>query len=118
MCNPQILLKAAFRRLEGWGVLRALDDYLGAMWCSLAVVYNINLAAYLPFDVAPDGYPYPDRACCGMAYRPRAHIYDYPHNGEMAPDRRTAYIRCGEEDSDIIFLGGEGFSTARITDEE
>jgi hypothetical protein len=39
-------------------------------------------------------------------------------NGEMAPDRRAAYIRCGEEDSDIIFLGGEGFSTARITDEE
>jgi len=29
--------------------VRALDDYLGAMWCSLAIAHNINLAAYLCF---------------------------------------------------------------------
>lgn len=98
--------------------VRALDDYLGAMWCSLAIAHNINLSIFLPFDVAPDGYQYPDRACCGMAYMPCAYIHGDPHNGEMGPDRRIGYIHYGDDDSDIVFLGGEGFSTTWITKEE
>jgi hypothetical protein len=87
------------------------------MWCSLAIVHNINLAIFLRFDVAPDGYQYPDRACCGMAYKPRAYIYDDPHHGGMGSDRRIGYIHYVDDDSDIVFLC-EGFSTTWITKEE
>jgi hypothetical protein len=97
--------------------VRALGDYLGAMRCSLAIAHNINLAIFLRFDVAPDGYQYPDRACCGMAYKPRAYIYDDPHHGGMGPDRRIGYIHYVDDDSDIVFLC-EGFTTTWITKEE
>jgi hypothetical protein len=60
--------------------VRAEDDYLGAIWCRVAVMAGRNLAHYLPFDVREDGFPYPDRACCGLPYMPRAHILDFRPN--------------------------------------
>ena len=72
----------------------------------------------MPFDIAPDRYPYPDRTYYGIVYRPRVHIYDYLYNGEIVVDRRIIYIRYSEEDSDIVFLSSEGFSIDRIIDED
>lgn len=46
---------------------------------------------------------------------PPAHILDFPENGAIAADRRIAYIRCGEGDTDIVFLGGENFDPTTIT---
>jgi len=69
-----------------------------------------------PFDCHLDGFPYTDRKCIGLVYTPRASFTDFPTvDGFIVADIRIVIITV-LEDSGIIFLGGEDFDVANITD--
>jgi hypothetical protein len=94
--------------------VRADDCYLGACW--MASDLKKNLHPFFSADIHPDGFPFPDRAGCGLAFMPRAHIKDFPdaENGKMVHDRRVGYIRC--PDGQIVILGGEDFRAEAVPD--
>lgn len=90
--------------------IRADDCFLGACW----MASDKNLHPFFSADVHPDGFPFPDRTGCGLAFMPRAHIKDFPDakTGRMIHDRRVGYIRC--PDGHIVILGGDSFRAEAI----
>jgi len=96
--------------------VRAHDDYLGALW--MASDGKNRPFGNFPFNCHPDGFPYTDRKSVGLIYTPRANFTDFPTaDGSKAADMRIAIITL-PQDAGIIFLGGEDFDVANVTDEQ
>lgn len=96
--------------------VRLYDGYLGACWMAYPLR---NLVGSCPFNTHRDGFPYPDRAYCGISYQLRANQIDFPKQGVMAADLRIPFIQCGtDNDGDVVFLDGENCKVGNVTEHQ